>query len=313
MNSDNKGIVEPPANSLAIPMVPIGELKELTAYVAEVKKTLMQKDKDYVIDFQGRQYTSRSGFAKLSQGFNLSDDEPIVKKLWNIDMIGEETKEYSFTHYIKKQVRTETFSTKIFGFETWIRVVNVDSGRYAWGEGACTIDELSMTDNLSPKWYHRALGTAKTRAWNRAVSNYVGSAEVSAEEMGLSYSDETESPPATRRQAHADVNIVDFMKPVMVKLPDVALIDELNKEDQEYENQWHRATELTADYLVEARLNPEDFNIDVDPVKIAVSPRKAIPEDMQSSIEGIMQHGGFLPTLVKKVKGWRLNKKDVTG
>ena len=115
------------------------------------------------------------------------------------------------------------------------------------------------------------------------------------------------------RQESADVNIVDFMKPVMVKLPDVALIDELNKEDQEYENQWHRATELTADYLVEARLNPEDFNIDVDPVKIAVSPRKAIPEDMQSSIEGIMQHGGFLPTLVKKVKGWRLNKKDVTG
>lgn len=173
--------------SLAIPMMPIDELKELTVYVAEVKKTLMVEGKDYVID-GNKQYTARSGFAKLHQGFFLSDEKPEIKTLYY-----DEPQEFEYTHRIRRELKTEKITTTIYGFEAYVTVINVDTGRHASGEGACTVEELHQTNNMSPKWYHRCLGTAKTRAWNRAVSNYVGSADVSAEEMGLVY--DTEEPP----------------------------------------------------------------------------------------------------------------------
>ncbi|GAF74488.1 unnamed protein product, partial [marine sediment metagenome] len=151
-----------------------------------VKKTLMKEGKDYVID-GNRQYTARSGFAKLHQGFFLSDGKPEVKTLYY-----DKPQEFEYTHRIRRELKKEKITTKIYGFEAYVTVINVNTGRHASGEGACTLEELHQTNNMSPKWYHRCLGTAKTRAWNRAVSNYVGSAEVSAEEMGLVY--ETEEP-----------------------------------------------------------------------------------------------------------------------
>lgn len=306
-------IIEVEPTPLSIPMMPIEQLKELTAYVNTVKKTLMQKDKDYVIDSQGRQYTARSGFAKLLQGFNLSDEEPIVTKLWNEDMIGEEKKEYTFKHFIRRRERTETFSTKLFGFEARVKVINLETGRFTWGEGGCTVDELDWTDNLSPKWYHRALGTAKTRAWNRAISNYVGSAEVSAEEMGLRYEDEPppQKPPTQppRKAQPESVNVVDFVKPAELKLPEWLPADELNRE----EDSWDKAEHIVSSWMKEANLKPDDFSIQVDKVKITVAPKKRISDEMLPSIEGIMQGGDFLPTKVKNVKGWRMNKKAVTG
>lgn len=308
MNLEDNTLVVVEPTPLGIPMMPIEELKKLTAYVNDVKKTLMVEGKDYVVD-GNRQYTARSGFAKLHQGFFLSDGKAEINTLYE-----KEPVEYTFKHMVRRREKTETFTTDIMGFEAYVTVINTDTGRHASGEGACTISELSMTNNLSPKWYHRALGTAKTRAWNRAVSNYVGSAEVSAEEMGLRYEDE--SPPSKeppRKEPAQDVNVADFMKPVELRPPENALNDILNEETQDHENQWHRASKLTTDWMIQANLNPEDFNIAVDKVKITVAPRKRIPEDMKSAINGIMLGGGFLPTKIKKVDGYRLNKKAVTG
>lgn len=152
MSGENKE-----SKALAIPMMPIAELTKLTAFVNDVKKTLMVEGQDYVI--QGnKQYTSRSGFAKLAQGFNLSDEilkeEALIKE-------GE-----------------------FFGFNFTMRVFN-DDGRQATGVGSCTMDEPNIQKSHKERPYHDVRSIAFTRALNRAVSNFVGSAEVSAEEMSL--------------------------------------------------------------------------------------------------------------------------------
>lgn len=284
---------------LAIPMMPIEELKRLTAYVNDVKKALMREGKDYIVD-GNRQYTCRSGFAKLHQGFFLSDDKPEITKILEEDPV-----EYSFKHFVRRREKTETFTTNIFGFEAKVRVINIDSGRYAWGEGACTISELAMTNNLSPKWYHRALGTAKTRAWNRAVSNYVGSAEVSAEEMGLVYVDDADDEISSTKKVGADVKVVEFVKPAELRLPEWGLADELNRA----EDSWGQAKKITTAWMKEAGFNLADYEIAVDGVKIKVTPLKAVPVDMQPDVNGVMLAAGFT-----RSRGiWRLNRSDVVG
>ena len=313
--SDHDQIIPVESTPLGIPMMPIEQLKELTAYVNQVKKALMVEGKDYVKD-GNRQYTARSGFAKLHQGFFLSDAKAEIIKLYE-----DEPVEYTFKHFIRRRERTETFTTNIMGFEAYVTVINVDTGRHASGEGACTIAELSMTDNLSPKWYHRALGTAKTRAWNRAVSNYVGSAEVSAEEMGLRYEDETLAPasnPTTRKEKAQEVkvepkkarevNMAEFMKPAELRVPETALADELNRA----EDSWDNAVLLTENWMMMANINANDFLVSVDAVKITVKPKKRIPDEMMPTLETVMQSGGFLPTR-GKTRAWRLNKRDIIG
>ena len=285
--------------SLAIPMMPIEELKKLTAYVNDVKKALMIPGKDYIVD-GNRQYTARSGFAKLHQGFFLSDGKAEIKPLYY-----DEPHEFEYIHYIRKQPKTEKITTKIYGFEAYVTVKNVDTGRYASGEGACTIEELHQTHNMSPKWYHRALGTAKTRAWNRAVSNYVGSAEVSAEEMGLVYHDEEAESPAPRKSVEAKVKVIDFIKPPELKLPEWLLTDELNRA----EDSWDQAKDMTESWMKAAGFNMADWEVKSDNVKITVKPVKAIPEEAMPDIEGVMLAAGF----IQRNRIWRLNKKDVIG
>jgi len=286
-------------SGLGIPMMPIEQLKKLTAYVNEVKKTLMTEGKDYVVD-GNRQYTCRSGFAKLHQGFFLSDDRPEITKI-----LEDKPAEYTFKHMVRRREKTETFTTDLFGFEARVKVINLESGRYAWGEGACTISELAMTNNLSPKWYHRALGTAKTRAWNRAVSNYVGSAEVSAEEMGLVYTDDTDDETPPRKKVDADVQVVDFVKPVELRIPEWLLTDELNRA----EDSWKQAKKMTESWMKAAGFNMADFEVKADNVKITVKPVKAIPLEDQPDVNGVMLAASF----IKRKNIYRLNKKDVIG
>jgi len=299
MVDEDKSLANTDKLALAIPMMPIEELTKLTNYVAQVKKTLMVEGKDYVID-GNRQYTCRSGFAKLHQGFFLSDDKPEITKI-----LEEEPVEYTFKHFVRRREKTEIFTTDIFGFEAKVRVINIDSGRYAWGEGACTISELAMTNNLSPKWYHRCLGTAKTRAWNRAVSNYVGSAEVSAEEMGLVYADDTDIETTPRKKVDTDVKIVDFVKPAELRIPDWLLTDELNRA----EDSWGQAKEMTENWMKHAGFNVADWEVKSDNVKITVKPVKAIPAEVMPDVDGVLLAVSF----VRRNNVWRLNKKDVIG
>ena len=225
---EEMGIVPKDQDIIDIPMMPIKQLAKLTAYVNNVKKTLMEKGKDYIID-GNRQYTARSGFAKLHQGFFLSDGHAVTKTIYY-----DEPQEFTFTHKIYRKEVERTISTRIYGFEAMVTVINTRTGRYASGEGACTLEELHQTHNMTPKWYHRLLATAKTRAWNRAVSNYVGSAEVSAEELGLTYGDENdhEAIPPERKPVESSQKAVTAI-PANFETPDWSFREEVGTQGWE--------------------------------------------------------------------------------
>ena len=113
----------------------------------------------------------------------------------------------------------------------------------------------------------------------------------------------------TRKQVDSKVNIVDFMKPVQIVTPETSLIDELNRA----EGNWDLAKTLTEQWMIEAHLNPADFDIVVDSRKMTVRPLKAVPEDMTLELSAVMLSGGFKHAKIKMVPGWRINVKEVTG
>jgi len=268
----DKSITNTEQTGLAIPMMPIEELTKLTNYVAQVKETLMTKNKDYFI--QGKkQYTARSGFAKLAQGFDLSDEIILEKEI------------YKDGHF--------------YGYNFTVRVFN-RLGRQATGVGSCTADEPNLIHHKD-RPYHDVRSIAFTRAWNRAVSNFVGSADVSAEEMSLG----PDFDPPPKQAPSEDVRVQDFLKPGELGIPEWLLADELNRS----EDSWDQAQTITEFWIKEAGFNIDDFEIKVDGVKITVSTRKAIPAEALPDVNGVMLAAGF----TKHKNVWRLNRKDVVG
>lgn len=260
----------------SIPMVPIEDLKKLTTYVNEVKKALMTEGVDYII--QGKnQYTARSGFAKLAQGFNLSDE--ILEK-------EELTRDNDF-----------------YGWRFVVRVYN-DYGRQATGVGACTVDEPNLRHHKD-RPYHDVYSIAYTRAWNRAVSNFVGSADVSAEEMSIG--PDFKGKPTTPAKANVkSIKIIDPIKrSSVINSPYWDLRDELNRSDEA----WSDANEITLRWLYEAGLGKDSVEIKVDSIKITVKAVKGLPVDVLSELDSLLINNGFTSSR----QGWRLNKKDVTG
>jgi len=300
---NEKGIVEATEDFLAIPMMPIEQLKRLTAYVNDVKKALMVVGQDYIVDGK-RQYTARSGFAKLAQGFGLSDDPAIIEELHT-----DEPNEYVYEYSIYKQRKTTTLRTDIMGFKAMV-VVRNRAGRMATGEGACTVEELYLTNNLSPKWYHRCLATAKTRAYNRAVSNFVGSAEVSAEELGLVYPEEEGGggPEGTAKPVEAKAEAVTIHLPAQLMTPSFNLKKVLREQG------WEQGQVAAETWLSEAGVALlGNLEVKADTVKVAVGPArdKSFTTTQEKQIGTFLEvEGGFV---CSSGQFWRLNKKDVMG
>jgi len=299
-----KDLVEDVDGFLAIPHMPIDQLKRLTAYVNDVKKALMVVGQDYIVDGK-RQYTTRSGFAKLAQGFGLSDDPATITPLFY-----DEPQDWTYEHKIYGKPRTSTTKTSVMGFEAVV-VVRNKYGRTATGEGACTIEELYLTNNMSPKWYHRLLATAKTRAYNRAVSNFVGSAEVSAEEMGMVYTDETgsESEPATQaKKVEAKAEEVTIHLPAQLMKPSFNLKKALREQG------WEQGQVASETWLSEAGIALlGNLEVKADTVKVAVGPArdKSFTSTQEKQIGTFLEvEGGFVRS---SGQFWRLNKKDVMG
>lgn len=117
------------------------------------------------------------------------------------------------------------------------------------------------------------------------------------------------STKQSRRQVESEVNIIDFMKPTEIIHPETPLIDELARFDEN----WELGVKLTEDWMVLANINPSDFLISSDSVKLTVSPKKQISKKMLDKLEKAMATGGFLQAKIRNVDGWRMNKKDVTG
>jgi len=109
----------------------------------------------------------------------------------------------------------------------------------------------------------------------------------------------------TRKKVEADVNVVDFMKPAELRLPEWLLTDELNRA----EDSWGQAKEMTEGWMKAAGFNLADWEVKSDNVKITVKPVKAIPAEAMPDVEGVLLAVG----LIRRNNVWRLNRKDVVG
>ena len=123
------------------------------------------------------------------------------------------------------------------------------------------------------------------------------------------------APRKPRTSNRGNDDLIQFMSPADLKLPDVALIDELNRS----KGNWEIAEQLTKEWMAVAGFRfkdvgndvvSENFEIKVDSVKIELTPKGKISASELPAINGIMQGGGFIP--LKNGK-YRIPKKSVIG
>lgn len=249
---EETSIISTAEQAIAIPMMDIAELEKLTVFVAKVKETLMTEGRDYIIQGQ-KQYTSRSGFAKLAQGFNLSDEILVEKEI--------------------------TRNGEFYGFDFTVRVYNV-YGRQATGVGSCSLDEPNLVHHKE-RPYHDCRSIAYTRAWNRAISNFVGSADVSAEEMSLGQDFERKDVDSEQRDS--------FPLPGAFKIPTWDFTEALKGEG------WANLEEAFGAFVGDAGLDPEMFDLEKEPLR-AIVKCKSYLGDSFGDIARMLAKAGF---------GWR--------
>lgn len=114
----------------------------------ELKKKLLSPSD--IARIQGKPFTCKSGFRKYATAFGISDE------------ITEKTREMRNGEFIWR------FKVK----------ATAPNGRYSEGVGACSSKERSFAHVE-----HDVYSTAHTRAKNRAISDLIGTGEISAEEI----------------------------------------------------------------------------------------------------------------------------------
>jgi len=117
----------------------------------EFKKKVLGKED--IVAINQKPYIKRSGWQKIALAFNIS------------------TK-------IVKEERQDVEGGKYFVYRLWVEA-KAPNGRTTIGDGACASNERQFA-HLE----HDVYATAHTRAECRAISNIVGSGEVSYEELG---------------------------------------------------------------------------------------------------------------------------------
>jgi len=123
-------------------------MKEQMRQFQNLKASLL--DKSDVATIQNKPFIKRSGWRKLALAFNLSDE--IIKE--EKEIIGDE-----------------------FEWRIWVKAW-APNGRFSTGIGGCCSDERDFAHLR-----HDVYATAHTRAKNRALSDLIGSGEVSWEEL----------------------------------------------------------------------------------------------------------------------------------
>jgi len=133
---------------IVVPAVTADQMVEQMRLFQRLKAKLLSKAD--VVPIQGKPYVKRSGWRKLALAFNISDE-----------ILSTEKEDLEGGYVWRIQVRA------------W-----APNGRSAVGIGACSTREraFSHTD-------HDVYAIAHTRAKNRAISDLIGSGEVSAEEL----------------------------------------------------------------------------------------------------------------------------------
>lgn len=146
------------------------------------------------------------------------------------------------------------------------------------------------------RYYHDCLGTAYTRAMNRAISNIIGSAEVSDEEKGGTDDDEKE---------HRDIKVAEAMvvqTGIKVKKPSWDFNESLLSEG------WENAVNITRTFLENMGLDAEAFDIQVDAVKVTAKSPVKYSEETFKEIDEILTDAGF--NYVEAQRLWRFNKPE---
>lgn len=137
------------ASPIVCQAVTAEEMKAQMQQFQNLKASLLDKNTD-IATIQNKPYIKRSGWRKMGLAFNLSDE-------------------------IVKEVRDEIDGG--FLWRIWVRVW-APNGRSVVGIGGCCSDERDFA-HLE----HDVYATAHTRAKNRALSDMIGSGEVSWEEL----------------------------------------------------------------------------------------------------------------------------------
>lgn len=146
---DMGALVGVEASPIVCQAVSAEEMKALMRQFQNLKASLLDKNTD-IATIKNKPFIKRSGWRKMGLAFNLSDE--IVK--------------------YEREVLDDGFTCRI-----WVRVW-APNGRSVVGIGACSSDERDFA-HLE----HDVYATAHTRAKNRALSDMIGSGEVSWEEL----------------------------------------------------------------------------------------------------------------------------------
>lgn len=136
------------ASPIVVPAVSAVVMRASMQQFQSLKASLL--DKSDIATIQNKPFIKRSGWRKLALAFNVSDD--IIKD--------------------ERVVHNDDFECRI-----WVKVW-APNGRSVVGIGACSSKERNFAHVE-----HDVYATAHTRAKNRALSDLIGSGEISWEEL----------------------------------------------------------------------------------------------------------------------------------
>lgn len=148
VNADAGAPISVEASPIVRQAVSAEVMKEQMRQFQNLKASLLGKSD--IATIQNKPFIKRSGWRKLALAFNLSDEIIKAEK----EIIGDE-----------------------FEWRIWVKAW-APNGRFSTGIGACCSDERDFAHLR-----HDVYATAHTRAKNRALSDLIGSGEVSWEEL----------------------------------------------------------------------------------------------------------------------------------
>lgn len=136
-------------NGLLQPIANLDALADYFAKYEQVKTKIIKKGVD-TVSINGKEHIKRSGWRKLATAFGVSD-----------------------------RITREQFDPDSKTWRIWVEAYVGEKS--CVGIGACSVGEREKAKSQHPE--HDAYAIAHTRAKNRAISDLLGSGEVSAEEM----------------------------------------------------------------------------------------------------------------------------------
>jgi hypothetical protein len=149
ISTDMGTLVRVKGSPIVVPAVSAEVMRKQMGLFQSLKASLLDKSRD-VATIQGKPYVKRSGWRKLALAFNISDE--ILKE--------------------QKEEKGDDFEWRI-----WVKAW-APNGRSVVAVGACSSGERNFSHIE-----HDVYATAHTRAKNRALSDLIGSGEVSWEEL----------------------------------------------------------------------------------------------------------------------------------